>query len=140
MSDTETKKSNFLNEFKAFVLIFMTIFGFFNVENKKMLYFMILASVLLIAVVIYIKENDLKFTKHFLNIIIVFYNITTLIFMVQYFIGGIEENKLFEVLLKPFYDGEIFNISAIIWIFVLTLFLQMLQVKSNRPSGENYGR
>lgn len=140
MSETKTKKSNFIKEFKAFVLIFMVVFVFFNIGYEKLIYFMIVASVLLFAAVIYIKENDLTFTKHFLNLIIAFYNIITLFFMVQYFIGGIEENRVFEVLLKPFYDGEIFNIASIIWVFILTLFLQMLQFNSNRPSGENYGR
>ena len=73
MSETKTKKSDFIKEFKAFVLIFMVVFGFFNIGYEKLIYFMIVASVLLFAAVIYIKENNLTFTKHLLNIITVSY-------------------------------------------------------------------
>ena len=60
--------------------------------------------------------------------------------MVQYFISKDVETKVYEKLLMPFFNNASFNIPLIIWIFVLTLFLQILQYQLNKPKGETYGR
>ena len=140
MSEEKSVKSNFIKEFKIFLLVFTAFFGFLYVTEEKLPYFAVFSSILLISSCLYIKYEGLTFTKHLLNIAICLYNIISLIFMVQYFILGEAETKLFEKLLYPFFNNGNFNIYLIVWIFVLSLLLQILQYKINKAEGETYGR
>ena len=140
MSEEKTKKYNFIEEFKIFILIFTAIFGFVYVPSKNQIYFAIFSSILLIIATIYIMDEDLTFTKHLLNIVIRIYNIISFIFMVQYFILGKVETNYFEKLLAPFNNEGNFNASLIVWIFILTLFLLILQYQSDKSKEEAYGR
>lgn len=140
MSEEKTKKYNFIEEFKIFILIFTAIFGFVYVPSKNQVYFAVFSSILLIIATIYIMDEDLTFTKHLLNIVIRIYNIISFIFMVQYFILGKVETNYFEKLLAPFNNEGNFNVSLIVWIFILTLFLLILQYQSDKSKEEAYGR
>lgn len=139
MSENKTKKYNFLEEFKIFVLIFTAFAGYLYVPKERLIYFAIFSSLLLIVATLYIRDYDLSFSKHLLNIAISLYNIITLFFMVQYFISS-NETRVFKTLLYPFYNDGNFNIPLIVWIFILTLFLQILQFKASGPEGDTYGR
>ena len=140
MSEEKTKKYNFIEEFKIFILIFTAIFGFVYVPSKNQVYFAVFSSILLIIATIYIMGEDLTFTKHLLNRVIRIYNIISFIFMVQYFILGKVETSYFEKLLAPFNNEGNFNASLIVWIFILTLFLLILQYQSDKSKEEAYGR
>lgn len=140
MNEDKKSKISFMEEFKIFLLILTAIFGFLYVPEEKLMYFAFFSSILLIIATIYIKDRGLNFTKHILNILISLYNIISLFFMVQYFISKDVETKVYEKLLMPFFNNASFNIPLIIWIFVLTLFLQILQYQLNKPKGETYGR
>lgn len=138
--EKEQTNFNFMEEFKIFLLIFTAIFGFVYVPSQKLVYFAIFSSILLVAATIYIIDKDLSFTKHLLNVVIRIYNIISLIFMVQYFILGKVETRYFEKLLAPFCNKGKFNVSLILWIFILTLFLLILQYQSDKSKEEAYGR
>ena len=60
--------------------------------------------------------------------------------MVQYFISGIDEVKIYEIFLHPFINDGVYKIEYIVWIFIYTLFLLIIQSSKLEFSGENYGR
>jgi hypothetical protein len=137
MSDS---KKNFYNEAKVLIIILSSILGFVFVKRSQILTFAIIISIVLYLAVIFIKNNKLKFSKHLLNIILAFYNVISLLFMVQYFISDMNEMRIYEVFLHPFVNNGVYKIAYIVWIFIYTLFLLMIQSSKLEFSGENYGR
>lgn len=137
MSDS---KKNFYNEAKVLIIILSSILGFVFVKRSQILTFAIIISIVLYLAVIFIKNNKLKFSKHLLNIILAFYNVISLLFMVQYFISDMNEMRIYEVFLHPFINNGVYKIAYIVWIFIYTLFLLMIQSSKLEFSGENYGR
>jgi hypothetical protein len=137
MSDS---KKNFYNEAKVLIIILSSILGFVFVKRSQILTFAIIISIVLYLAVIFIKNNKLKFSKHLLNIILAFYNVISLLFMVQYFISDMNETRIYEVFLHPFVNNGVYKIAYIVWIFIYTLFLLMIQSSKLEFSGENYGR
>jgi hypothetical protein len=137
MSDS---KKIFYNEAKVLIIILSSILGFVFVKRSQILTFAIIISIVLYLAVIFIKNNKLKFSKHLLNIILAFYNVISLLFMVQYFISDMNEMRIYEVFLHPFVNNGVYKIAYIVWIFIYTLFLLMIQSSKLEFSGENYGR
>jgi len=60
--------------------------------------------------------------------------------MVQYFKSTDIDNKLYEIALKPFFVDGKYLIFYIIWIFIFSLFILLMDLKFDRPSGETYDR
>ena len=139
MSDNDVKERIY-NEIKVIVLVLSSILGFLAIKSSSLLIFSILVSLVLYLVVTYINVNDLRISKHVLNLILAFYNVITLLFMVQYFIASNENMRVYQIFLAPFIDNGNYMISYIIWIFVYSLFLLLLQSDKVKFSGEYYGR
>ena len=139
MSDNDVKERIY-NEIKVIVLVLSSILGFLAIKSSSLLIFSILVSLVLYLVVTYINVNDLRISKHVLNLILAFYNVITLLFMVQYFLDSSLDSKVYEVFLNPFVDGGAYKIVYISWVFIYSLFLVVLQSDKFRASGENYGR
>lgn len=137
MSDN---KKIFYNEAKVLIIILLSILGFLFVKKANFLAFAIITSIVFYLAIIFIESNNLKFSKHILNIILAFYNVISLLFMVQYFISGIDEVKIYEIFLHPFINDGVYKIEYIVWIFIYTLFLLIIQSSKPEFSGENYGR
>ncbi|BFL71851.1 hypothetical protein [Anaerococcus nagyae] len=137
MSDN---KKFFYNEAKVLIIILLSILGFLFVKKANFLAFAIITSIVFYLAIIFIESNNLKFSKHILNIILAFYNVISLLFMVQYFISGIDEVKIYEIFLHPFINDGVYKIEYIVWIFIYTLFLLIIQSSKLGFSGENYGR
>ncbi|MBP2069863.1 MULTISPECIES: hypothetical protein [Anaerococcus] len=137
MSDN---KKFFYNEAKVLIIILLSILGFLFVKKANFLAFAIITSIVFYLAIIFIESNNLKFSKHILNIILAFYNVISLLFMVQYFISGIDEVKIYEIFLHPFINDGVYKIEYIVWIFIYTLFLLIIQSSKLEFSGENYGR
>ena len=137
MSDN---KKFFYNEAKVLIIILLSILGFLFVKKANFLAFAIITSIVFYLAIIFIESNNLKFSKHILNIILAFYNVISLLFMVQYFISDMNEMRIYEVFLHPFVNNGVYKIAYIVWIFIYTLFLLMIQSSKLEFSGENYGR
>ena len=137
MSDN---KKFFYNEAKVLIITLLSILGFLFVKKANFLAFAIITSIVFYLAIIFIESNNLKFSKHILNIILAFYNVISLLFMVQYFISGIDEVKIYEIFLHPFINDGVYKIEYIVWIFIYTLFLLIIQSSKLEFSGENYGR
>ena len=137
MSDN---KKFFYNEAKVLIIILLSILGFLFVKKANFLAFAIITSIVFYLAIIFIESNNLKFSKHILNIILAFYNVISLLFMVQYFISGIDEVKIYDIFLHPFINDGVYKIEYIVWIFIYTLFLLIIQSSKLEFSGENYGR
>ncbi|RGB75825.1 hypothetical protein [Anaerococcus nagyae] len=137
MSDN---KKFFYNEAKVLIIILLSILGFLFVKKANFLAFAIITSIVFYLAIIFIESNNLKFSKHILNIILAFYNVISLLFMVQYFISGIDEVKIYEIFLHPFINDGVYKIEYIVWIFIYTLFLLIIQSSKLEFSGENYER
>ena len=137
MSDN---KKFFYNEAKVLIIILLSILGFLFVKKANFLAFAIITSIVFYLAIIFIESNNLKFSKHILNIILAFYNVISLLFMVQYFISGIDEVKIYEIFLHTFINDGVYKIEYIVWIFIYTLFLLIIQSSKLEFSGENYGR
>ena len=137
MSDN---KKFFYNEAKVLIIILLSILGFLFVKKANFLAFAIITSIVFYLAIIFIESNNLKFSKHILNIILAFYNVISLLFMVQYFISGIDEVKIYEIFLHPFINDGVYKIEYIVWIFIYTLFLLIIQSSKLEFSGEKYGR
>lgn len=133
-------KKFFYNEAKVLIIILLSILGFLFVKKANFLAFAIITSIVFYLAIIFIESNNLKFSKHILNIILAFYNVISLLFMVQYFISGIDEVKIYEIFLHPFINDGVYKIEYIVWIFIYTLFLLIIQSSKLEFSGENYGR
>ena len=140
MSEKKDKKIEYIKETKALFLIIGSVLGLLFVKTDKIFIFSIIVSLVLLLNKIFILENELSISKVLFNVFIAFYNVLSLFFMVQYFKSTDIDNKLYEIALKPFFVDGKYLIFYIIWIFIFTLFILLMDVKFDRPSGETYDR
>lgn len=140
MSEKKDKKIEYIKETKALFLIIGSVLGLLFVKTDMIFIFSIIVSLVLLLTKIFILENELSISKVLFNIFVAFYNILSLFFMVQYFKSTDIDNKLYETALKPFFVDGKYLIFYIIWIFILTLFVLLMDWKFDRPSGETYDR
>lgn len=140
MSEKKDKKIEYVKETKALFLIIGSVLGLLFVKTDMIFIFSIIVSLVLLLTKIFILENELSISKVLFNIFVAFYNILSLFFMVQYFKSTDIDNKLYETALKPFFVDGKYLIFYIIWIFILTLFVLLMDLKFDRPSGETYDR
>lgn len=140
MSEKKDKKIEYIKETKALFLIIGSVLGLLFVKTDMIFIFSIIVSLVLLLTKIFILENELSISKVLFNIFVAFYNILSLFFMVQYFKSTDIDNKLYETALKPFFVDGKYLIFYIIWIFILTLFVLLMDLKFDRPSGETYDR
>lgn len=140
MSEKKDKKIEYIKETKALFLIIGSVLGLLFVKTDMIFIFSIIVSLVLLLTKIFILENELSISKVLFNIFVAFYNILSLFFMVQYFKSTDIDNKLYETALKPFFVDGKYLIFYIIWIFIITLFVLLMDLKFDRPSGETYDR
>lgn len=140
MSEKKDKKIEYIKETKALFLIIGSVLGLLFVKTDKIFIFSIIVSLVLLLNKIFILENELSISKVLFNVFIAFYNVLSLFFMVQYFKSTDIDNKLYEIALKPFFVDGKYLIFYIIWIFIFTLFILLMDLKFDRPSGETYDR
>lgn len=140
MSEKKDKKIEYIKETKALFLIIGSVLGLLFVKTDMIFIFSIIVSLVLLLNKIFILENELSISKVLFNVFIAFYNVLSLFFMVQYFKSTDIDNKLYEIALKPFFVDGKYLIFYIIWIFIFTLFILLMDVKFDRPSGETYDR
>lgn len=140
MSEKKDKKIEYIKETKALFLIIGSVLGLLFVKTDKIFIFSIIVSLVLLLTKIFILENELSISKVLFNVFIAFYNVLSLFFMVQYFKSTDIDNKLYEIALKPFFVDGKYLIFYIIWIFIFTLFILLMDLKFDRPSGETYDR
>lgn len=140
MSEKKDKKIEYIKETKALFLIIGSVLGLLLVKTDMIFIFSIIVSLVLLLTKIFILENELSISKVLFNVFIAFYNVLSLFFMVQYFKSTDIDNKLYEIALKPFFVDGKYLIFYIIWIFILTLFVLLMDLKFDRPSGETYDR
>lgn len=140
MSEKKDKKIEYIKETKALFLIIGSVLGLLFVKTDMIFIFSIIVSLVLLLTKIFILENELSISKVLFNVFIAFYNVLSLFFMVQYFKSTDIDNKLYEIALKPFFVDGKYLIFYIIWIFILTLFVLLMDLKFDRPSGETYDR
>ena len=132
-------KERIYNEIKAIVLVLSSVLGFLAIKPFGLIIFTILVSIVFYLTVTYIKTNELRVSKYILNLLLAFYNVTTLLFMVQYFLDNSLDEKIYQVLLSPFVNDGSYKIAYIVWIFIYSLFLVIIQSDKFKASGENYG-
>lgn len=140
MSEKKDKKIEYIKETKALFLIIGSVLGLLFVKTDKIFIFSIIVSLILLLNKIFILENELSISKVLFNVFIAFYNVLSLFFMVQYFKSTDIDNKLYEIALKPFFVDGKYLIFYIIWIFIFSLFILLMDLKFDRPSGETYDR
>ena len=140
MSEKKDKKIEYIKETKALFLIIGSVLGLLFVKTDMIFIFSIIFSLVLLLTKIFILENELSISKVLFNIFVAFYNILSLFFMVQYFKSTDIDNKLYEIALKPFFVDGKYLIFYIIWIFIFSLFILLMDLKFDRPSGETYDR
>lgn len=140
MSEKKDKKIEYIKETKALFLIIGSVLGLLFVKTDKIFIFSIIVSLVLLLTKIFILENELSISKVLFNVFIAFYNVLSLFFMVQYFKSTDIDNKLYEIALKPFFVDGKYLIFYIIWIFIFSLFILLMDLKFDRPSGETYDR
>ena len=134
------RKKVYYKEIKATLLFLLSFLGFLLIDSSKLLIYTIIFSLVACLDLLYVKVNKLKFSTRIINLILAFYNVISLLFMVQYFIASNENMRVHQIFLAPFIDNGNYMISYIIWIFVYSLFLLLLQSDKVKFSGEYYGR
>lgn len=140
MSEKKDKKIEYIKETKALFLIIGSVLGLLFVKTDMLFIFSIIVSLVSLLTKIFILKNELSISKVLFNLFLAFYNVLSLFFMVQYFKSTDIDNKLYEMTLKPFFVDGKYLIFYIIWIFILTLIVLLMDVKFDRPSGETYDR
>lgn len=140
MSEKKVKKIEYIKETKALFLIIGSVLGLLFVKTDKIFIFSIIVSLVLLLTKIFILKNELSISKVLFNVFIAFYNVLSLFFMVQYFKSTDIDNKLYEIALKRFFVDGKYLIFYIIWIFIFSLFILLMDLKFDRPSGETYDR
>ena len=138
MTDTNKEKINSKRELKALSLILFVIVGFSFITKDRLIIFAILASLILLIVGAYIRENNLKISKAIYYLVISFYNVASIFSLVEYFKGQESLTKIEKYIFKPFIINDKIDIRYIGWILVLTTFLFILEnMKKNPNEGNN---
>lgn len=138
MTNTNKEKINSKRELKALSLILFVIVGFSFITKDRLIIFAILASLILLIVGAYIRENNLKISKAIYYLVISFYNVASIFSLVEYFKGQESLTKIEKYIFKPFIINDKIDIRYIGWILVLTTFLFILEnMKKNPNEGNN---
>lgn len=138
MTDTNKEKINSKRELKALSLILFVIVGFSFITKDRLIIFAILASLILLIVGAYIRENNLKISKAIYYLVISFYNVASIFSLVEYFKGQESLTKIEKYIFKPFIINDKIDIRYIGWILILTTFLFILEnMKKNPNEGNN---
>ncbi|WP_282928755.1 hypothetical protein [Anaerococcus sp. Marseille-Q7828] len=138
MTDTNKEKINSKRELKALSLILFVIVGFSFITKDRLIIFAILASLILLIVGAYIRENNLKISKAIYYLVISFYNIASIFSLLEYFKGQESLTKIEKYIFKPFIINDKIDIRYIGWILILTTFLFILEnMKKNPNEGNN---
>ena len=130
MSEDKKKFIKLKANIKAIGLIAYAILAFNLVDDNKLPYLMAFSSAIISLIRNYVLINELKFAKGLVNLVLSFYNVISLFFMIQYFLGQETDLKIYEYSLGPFLGSDLIRLPYIIWIFVLTLFLLTTQTKT----------
>ena len=140
MSDSKEKNYNFLDELKVLFIFALIFLGFSAIKSTKLPLYMIVTTLGLVFLNRYVFESNLSFSKVIMTLVFAFYNVITLFFMIQYLLGKSLDEKIYKVFLYPFMNigqGKIFYIG---WIFLLTLYLLILENKTKSLDRKDYGR
>ena len=140
MTEIKEKKFEYGKECEAVFLSLFAIFAFLEVPDARKTIFAVFVSLLYFLLSIFIKDNNLRLAKNTFYTILAFFNVSSLIYMVQYFVGMKVDSQAYQNIFKPFFKDGIIQLGFVIWIFVLTLYLMILKQEKPRNHGDDYGR
>lgn len=127
-------KENFIKEFKALIILVFAIFSLFFVKESYFLPLMAINSFVFLVLNLYMTYEDLKISKTIFLIIICLLNVFTLIFMIQYLLRGEINSDIFDKIFWIFAKDQ-GQIIYIVWIFILTTLILILQKLGGGHSG-----
>ncbi|MDO5046912.1 MAG: hypothetical protein Q4D88_00035 [Anaerococcus sp.] len=126
-------KEDLFKEFKAISILLFSIFLGIFIGPSRALVYLILASFLILVLIIFIGQNNLRIARIFLNLFLAIYNVISLAFMVQYILKSPME-PMYGYFLGPFLgDFSIYYIGS---IFVISLIFIFLQAKFGEDDGK----
>lgn len=140
MTEIKEKKFEYGKEVEAIFLSLFAIFAFLEVPDASKTIFAVFVSLLYFLLSIFIKDNKLRLAKNIFYTILAFFNVSSLLYMVQYFVGMKVDSQAYQYIFKAFFKDGIIQLGFVIWIFVLTLYLMILKQEKPRNHGDDYGR
>lgn len=135
MTEQREIKYNWSKEFKAIFLFLFAILGFLFIPRPRLTIYLVIVSLVLLVIGAYIKINNLRIIRPIFYLTLCFYNVLSLVYMVQYFLRKDLDNKIYQNFLYPFINEGKIDIGHIIWIYVLTITLILMQRKTGSSSG-----
>lgn len=140
MTKSTEKKLEYGKEIEAIFISLFAIFAFIKVPDSSKISFTCLVSLIVIALASYIRANDLRLAKSVFYILLAFFNVSSLLYMVQYLIGMNLDTPVYQFIFKAFSKDGAIQMGYVIWVFVLTLYLMIVKDKKARNHGDDHGR
>ena len=117
---------------KGLIILRFSVFSVFFVRADKLPILLAAISLFLVLLSFYLRDS--KYSRHIFLIILCLINVFTLIFMIQYLLGGGPKTDLFDKVFRPFM-GNGREIIYIGWLFILSTGLLLLEKTGGGSSG-----
>ena len=119
-------------DIKGLIILIFSVFSVFFVRADKLPILLAAISLFLVLLSFYLRDS--KYSRHIFLIILCLINVFTLIFMIQYLLGGGPKTDLFDKVFRPFM-GNGREIIYIGWLFILSTGLLLLEKTGGGSSG-----